>query len=104
MRSYIKGQKPKPLFSTDSERERLAKELGIGSGQNVLASIAAQNVSNLIKQSRQRARYSDEVKEEVRQLYPLCRTTADKEKLAKELGIGSVAKLYNLSSRLGAVA
>ena len=51
---------------------------------------------------QQRARYSNYVKDQVRQRYPLCRTTADKEHLAKELGIGSVAKLYNLASRLGA--
>jgi len=51
---------------------------------------------------QQRARYSNYVKEQVRQRYPLCRTTADKENLARELGIGSVAKLYNLASRLGA--
>jgi hypothetical protein len=38
----------------------------------------------------------------VRQRYHLCRTTADKEALAQELGIGSVSKLYNLASRLGA--
>jgi hypothetical protein len=51
---------------------------------------------------QQRARYSSFTKEQVRQRYPLCRTTADKEQLAVELGIGSVAKLYNLASRLGA--
>jgi hypothetical protein len=51
---------------------------------------------------QQRARYSNYVKDQVRQRYPLCRTTADKEHLATELGIGSVAKLYNLASRLGA--
>ena len=51
---------------------------------------------------QQRARYSNYVKDQVRQRYPLCRTTAHKEQLAQELGIGSVAKLYNLASRLGA--
>jgi hypothetical protein len=51
---------------------------------------------------QQRARYSNYVKEQVRQRYPLCRTTEDKEALARELGIDSVAKLYNLASRLGA--
>lgn len=38
----------------------------------------------------------------VRRHYPLCRTTRDRENLARELGIDSVAKLYNLASRLGA--
>lgn len=47
-----------------------------------------------------RTRYSDEVKEQVRLRYPLCRTTADKRELAKELGIDSVSRLYNLASRL----
>lgn len=50
----------------------------------------------------QRARYSPYVKDQVRKRYPLCRTTADKQVLADELGIGSVSKLYNLASRLGA--
>ena len=52
--------------------------------------------------ARQRTRYSAYIKEQVRQRYKLCRTTADKEELAEELGIGSVSKLYNLASRLGA--
>lgn len=52
--------------------------------------------------SNERARYSHAVKQQVRQRYPLCRTTSDKEALANELGIDSVAKLYNLASRLGA--
>jgi len=50
----------------------------------------------------QRARYSPYVKDQVMKRYPLCRTTADKQVLADELGIGSVSKLYNLASRLGA--
>lgn len=50
----------------------------------------------------QRTRYSPAVKEQVRKRYRLCRTTADKQALADELGIGSVSKLYNLASRLGA--
>jgi hypothetical protein len=49
-----------------------------------------------------RTRYSNHVKDQVRKRYPLCRTTADKETLAEELGIGSVTKLYNLASRLRA--
>lgn len=49
-----------------------------------------------------RARYSNYVKDQVRKRYHLCRTTADKQALADELGIGSVPKLYNLASRLGA--
>lgn len=52
--------------------------------------------------ARQRTRYSAYIKEQVRQRYHLCRTTEDKEELAEELGIGSVSKLYNLASRLGA--
>lgn len=52
--------------------------------------------------ARQRTRYSAYIKEQVRQRYHLCRTTKDKEELAEELGIGSVSKLYNLASRLGA--
>jgi hypothetical protein len=50
----------------------------------------------------ERARYSTHVKDQVRKRYGLCRTTADKQALADELGIGSVPKLYNLASRLGA--
>lgn len=57
---------------------------------------------------KKRTRYSPYVKEQVRQRYRFCRTTADKEALAAELeildddGRPSVAKLYNLASRLGA--
>lgn len=56
----------------------------------------------------ERTRYSPWVKEQVRKRYALCRTTADKEALAKELSIvdangnPSVPKLYNLASRLNA--
>jgi hypothetical protein len=50
----------------------------------------------------ERARYSNYVKDQVRKRYHLCRTTADKQALADELGIGSVPKLYNLASRLRA--
>lgn len=56
----------------------------------------------------QRARYSPHVKDQVRKRYPLCRTTADKVALAKELeivdekGKPSISKLYNLASRLKA--
>lgn len=53
---------------------------------------------------KKRTRYSNYTKEQVKKRYPLCRTTDDKEKLARELGIGSVSKLYNLASRLGAAA
>lgn len=49
-----------------------------------------------------RTRYSSYVKDQVKKRYPLCRTTEDKQTLADELGIGSVPKLYNLASRLGA--
>lgn len=48
-----------------------------------------------------RSRYSAELKLRVRQMYPLCRTTRDKEELAERLEIGSLHKLYNLASRLG---
>lgn len=48
-----------------------------------------------------RARYSPELKQQVRLRYPHCRTLADREELAQELGIGSVQKLYNLASRIG---
>lgn len=51
---------------------------------------------------KERARYSNHVKDQVRKRYGLCRTTADKQALADELGIGTVPKLYNLASRLGA--
>lgn len=47
-----------------------------------------------------RAQYSDEIKALVKAKYPLCRTPADRDRLAKELGIGSRQKLYNLASRL----
>jgi len=49
-----------------------------------------------------RAHYSEEVKSLVRTRYRDCRRVEEKEALARELGIGSVAKLYNLASRLGA--
>ena len=49
-----------------------------------------------------RTRYSSYVKDQVKKRYPLCRTTEDKQTLADELEIGSVPKLYNLASRLGA--
>jgi hypothetical protein len=48
-----------------------------------------------------RTRYSDELKQEIRRRYPLCRTTADKEALAQELGVQTLHRLYNLASRLG---
>jgi len=48
-----------------------------------------------------RARYSQDLKQQVRLRYPHCRTLADRRELAQELGIGSVQKLYNLASRLG---
>ena len=58
--------------------------------------------------AKERARYSNWVKQQVRLRYPLCRTTEDKRQLAAELNIRdadgepSVPKLYNLASRLGA--
>ena len=47
-----------------------------------------------------RAQYSDEVKALVKAKYPLCKTPADRDRLAEEAGIGSRQKLYNLASRL----
>jgi hypothetical protein len=47
-----------------------------------------------------RAQYSDETKATVRAKYPLCKTPDDRDKLARECGIGSRQKLYNLASRL----
>ena len=58
--------------------------------------------------AKERARYSNWVKQQVKLRYPGCRTTEDKRQLALELGIldtdgqPSVPKLYNLASRLGA--
>lgn len=49
-----------------------------------------------------RTRYTRWQKQQVKLHYPSCRTTRDKEELAERLGIDSVAKLYNLASRLGA--
>ena len=55
-----------------------------------------------------RTRYSRWQKQQVKLHYPSCRTTKDKEELALRLGIldesgrSSVAKLYNLASRLKA--
>lgn len=48
----------------------------------------------------QRAKYTEEQKQLVRDKYPLCRTLDDKESLARELGMSSIHKLYNLASRL----
>lgn len=58
--------------------------------------------------AKERTHYSPWVKQQVRLRYPGCRTTKDKEELARELGIldadgnPSVPKLYNLASRLSA--
>ncbi len=51
--------------------------------------------------TNKRTRYPNWVKEQVKFRYPLCRSTADKEALAQELGIESLHKLYNLASRIG---
>lgn len=57
--------------------------------------------------AQKRTRYTPQVKDQVKKRYRYCRTTADKEALAEELGIlddsgkPSVSKLYNLASRLG---
>lgn len=58
------------------------------------------HIEPMAKTTTARTRYSPEIKEAVRTRYPLCRSYADKDALARELGIGSVAKLYNLASRL----
>jgi hypothetical protein len=47
-----------------------------------------------------RAKYTSHMKQLVRDKYPLCRTLEDKEELARELGMDSIHKLYNLASRL----
>ena len=47
-----------------------------------------------------RAQYPNEVKALVKAKYPLCKTPADRDRLAEECGIGSRQKLYNLASRL----
>jgi hypothetical protein len=49
-----------------------------------------------------RAQYSEATKREVYLKYPLCLTRDDRIDLAAELGIESLAKLYNLGSRLDA--
>jgi hypothetical protein len=49
-----------------------------------------------------RAQYSDETKRNIYLLYPLCLTREDRVDLAEEEGIESLAKLYNLGSRLDA--
>ncbi|WP_217924691.1 hypothetical protein [Miltoncostaea oceani] len=48
-----------------------------------------------------RTQYTEDQKAIVRAKYPQCRTVADKERLAEEVGVTSVHKLYNLASRLG---
>lgn len=49
-----------------------------------------------------RTQYSEEVKAIVKAKYHLCRTPDDRRALARECGIGSLQKLYNLASRLNA--
>lgn len=49
-----------------------------------------------------RAQYPDETKALVKAKYPLCKTPEDRDRLARECGIGSRQKLYNLASRLTA--
>lgn len=56
----------------------------------------------MARNTSERTRYPPQVKQQVKLRYRYCRTTADKQALADELGIGSVPKLYNLASRLGA--
>lgn len=49
-----------------------------------------------------RTQYSEEVKATVKAKYHLCRTPEDRDALARECGIDSRQKLYNLASRLNA--
>lgn len=49
-----------------------------------------------------RAQYDEETKWWIRHKYRYCRNTADKIRLVNEYEIGSLQKLYNLSSRLNA--
>ena len=49
-----------------------------------------------------RAQYSDNTKRNIYLMYPLCLTREDRIDLAEEEGIESLAKLYNLGSRLDA--
>jgi len=49
-----------------------------------------------------RTQYSEDVKAVVKAKYHLCRTPEDRDALARECGIGSRQKLYNLASRLNA--
>lgn len=56
-------------------------------------------MSTTIDAPRSRARYSPEVVEAVKTRYPHCRGNADKELLARSLGIASTPQLYNLACR-----
>lgn len=47
-----------------------------------------------------RVSYSEETKAKVQELYPLCKTPEDRQKLADALGVKSTSRLYNLASRL----
>ena len=51
-----------------------------------------------------RPRYSPELREQVLLLYPLCRGGVHREGLAERLGFGSLARMYNLASRLAATS
>ena len=60
--------------------------------------------NNKRKQSKKatRAQYRPAKKAAVALKYPLCRTPEDRDRLARELGIESRQKIYNLASRLEA--
>jgi hypothetical protein len=59
-----------------------------------------QTAKNSNQQSR--AQYSAETKAMVHACYPLCRTPADRDRLARDYDIESTQKLYNLASRINA--
>lgn len=56
-------------------------------------------LSKTLDAPRTRARYSPDVVEAVKTRYPHCRGAADKELLARSLGIASTPQLYNLACR-----
>lgn len=49
-----------------------------------------------------RAQYTPETKARVHVCYPICKSPADRERLARDERIGSLQKLYNMASRIDA--
>ena len=49
-----------------------------------------------------RAQYSPETKARVHVCYPICKSPADRQRLADDENIGSLQKLYNMASRIDA--